>query len=692
MSDHGTTSPQSSCRLTSALFGFDVEIWRTFSAVLRPPPDETPAQFAEHHRVLHAIYCSENPGPWSNAHFPYQPDVMDVAQEAIETGKRGVVFMKAGQIGGTDCMINAQCWLKLHYPGPQLFMTSTDKVAIEFGRERFELILADMPPLAAKRITSVRGEILVKRFTDGKINLCGGQSVFNLQSSPYRIVVIDELDSLVADLGGTGDPLKLAEVRTDSFGGPTLILAYAHPTSKAQGAGKLYYTESDQRRGHIKHSCGGEFWIDWFSPVVVQCKPRLEGQTQQQAERDPDCYQFLCPHCGKPIGEEERVSMLRAGVRQKSVLPPEEAAKKRWIGVHASQLYTPAKPFRSFVERYIAAIGDDNAMRVFVNKVLGDVYEPKTKEIDESALRALMCVRRRERDPEFYSRKQVPPHVLFLTAGQDSRSTQFHFAIWGWGVREDLNQARHLCGWLIDWGEIAREYALTFTDAEYHVFDDLIYHRRLRSSLGRRTYQVRACGHDIGYQPTQIPIVRYCRTFPGRAMPVRGAAETPTSASHADYVRLSHARKFKVGDTEAVDDPALLLNTYLLKTDFYGMIDQRIEVPDMRLGPAGPERIGTRLVPRLNLPEDCGDLWFTHARNEYLGDGEKKGEKIWLHRGPNHLADCNTYAYALCLFFDPFAGNLTAAEHEQRENESGEAEDADDGPGRGGGGFDPAMG
>lgn len=661
----------------------NASIWRAGCDSVRPPEDLDPDQFAAKHRVLHAIYCVENPGPWPTTVFPYQPDAMNCVKEAITTGKRGIAFMKAGQIGGSDCMINGQLWLKLHYPGPQLFMTSTDKVAMEFGRERFELIIQDMAPLKARYIPSARGEILVKRFTDGKIVLCGGQSVFNLQSSPYRVVTIDELDSLLADLGGSGDPLKLAEVRTDSFQGETLIIAYAHPSMKGIGAGKLYYELSDQRRAHIKHSCGGEFWINWFDPAIIRCVPRLVGQTQEQASRDPDCYHMHCPRCNARISESERVAMLRSGVKQKSVLPPEEAAKKAWIGIHASQFYTPAKSMRSFAERYIAALGDENAMRVFVNKVCGDVYEPKVKSVDLSSLRQLAVVKRRTADPEFYSRGQVPPGVLFLTGGQDSRSTQLHFAIWGWGVRETIDKRRELCGWLIDWGEIERQYSLVFNESEFHVFDDLIYRRRFRSTIGDQGFSVRACAHDIGYQPTQIPLTRYCRSWPGRAFPARGAAETATSASRADYVRMGAAKKFKVGDVEEMDDGAMLFNSYLLKTNWYGFVDQRIEIADKLDG----QIIGTRKVPILTLPEDVSENWLEQSKNEFLGKGKKSNEMVWGHSGPNHLADCNTYAYGSALYLDPFAKNLTAEEYGQRKI-------APRTPPRGGGGsgHDAAMG
>lgn len=640
------------------------DLYAVYADALRPPPDLTQAQFAVAHRVLHSEYCVEHPGPWTFDFFPLQEDIMNCVDEAIATGKQGIVDMKGGQVAGTDAMITAQLKLKIYYPGPQLFMTATDKVAEEFGRQRFKLAIRDMKPLHRRLLEGEKGQILVKRFVDGNITLCGGQSVFNLQSSPYRIVVIDEVDSLSESMGGDGDPIKLAQVRTRSFSGETLIIAYAHPTTKEKGAGKIYYQQSDQRRAHIKHSCGHEFWIDFLK--VFRYAPR-EDQSLESAEKDPDCWYMACPGCAEKISDAERVAMLRGGIKQKSILPPQEAAKKTWIGVSGGQLYTPHRTIRSFAEEWIGTDcgRDEEAAKVFWNKTVGDVYETKTKKIDISALRSLAVVKTRENDPEYYRRGQVPPAVLFLTAGQDSRQSQFHYTVWGWGIREAVDGTRPLCGWLIDWGQIAREKSIIFHEAEYHVFDDLIYRRRFPCTDGERFFYVRAGAHDIGYQPTQIPIIRYCRNFTGRAMPCRGASETPTSASHAQFIDTAAAKKYKIGDSEVIDDPAMVMNTYMLKTDWYGRIDLRVEVADMRDG----KQIGTRKVPQLTLPADVGDRdehWLDQTKNEKLGNGKKKGEKVWTHEGPNHLADCNTYAYGVALSFDPHARNMTAEEYGQR--------------------------
>jgi len=675
--------------MSAPLINFPAMAAQWADEALRPPEEVTPAEFAKKNRVLHRVYCSENPGPWDDQKFPWQNQVMDAAQEAVRDGRRGVVLMKAGQIGGTDCMINAGFWLKVYLPGPQLFLTSTEGVAGEFGRERYANIIPDMAPLKKTYIPNPRGGILTKRFVDGKIQLCGGKSVFKLQSTPYRVIILDEIDSLAENLGKEGDPLKLAEIRLDSFDGQTLILAYAHPTTSDRGAARIFFKLSDQRRGFVTHKCGHEFYLQWQH---VRATP-VGGESQADAEQNPDCYHYHCPGCDAAITDAERTAMLRQTLVYKSTLPPEIARRKAWIGLHASQLYTPAKSIRSFAARWIDCAGDENAIRVFWNKILGEPYEPKVQKVDLSAFQSLIVVKRRANDPEFYLRGQVPPGVVFLTGGQDSRNAQLHFAIWGWGLRRCTNKTLAMCGWLIEYGIIDRTPATgVFTEADYHVFDDLIYRRKFFSTCGRRHFNVACCGHDIGYSATQIAIVQYCRNFPRRAIPVRGAAMTATSSCKAPFAAWGSAIKYKAGEVEVSDDASrcLNLNTYMLKTEFFGWThpDRRIEVPEILDG----QTVGVRRVAQLVLPEDVDDNFMESSKNEALEKGKKKNELVWMKTNPNnHFADCNTYALGLAHELDPFLKNRTADENPSPQRRMIPAGGGD----RGGGGrerFDPAMG
>jgi len=619
--------------------------------IIRPLPDYTPAEASEKWRVLHPEYCSERAGRWDNRCFPWQLHVMNMIQEALRKGKRGVVLMKGGQVGGTDCMICAMLWLKLYLPGPQLFMTSTDDAAKEFGRERFRNIIPDYAPLAERRLPG-RETDLIHRFVDGKIVLAGGQSIFKLQSTPYRVVVLDELDSLVANLGGEGDPLKLAEIRTDSFTGQTLIIAYAHPTTKERGAARLFYESSDQRRPMVKHDCGAEWYFQW---------PHFKCTGDKG---DPKAYDYVCPECGAVVTEEERQMMLRS-LEYKSVLPKAEAESKDWIGAQAGQFLSPFKPLSSFPARYVACEGRDTSLQVFFNKVVGESYEPKIKKIEDAEIRRLICVKRYPGDPEFYSKGQVPPFVQFLTAGQDSRTVQLHHAVMGWGLRRSIDGNAYLCGALIDWAILDRKYSLSFDAAEYHVYDDLIYLARFKGSVDSEAYEVKQCAHDVGYAPTQIPIITYCAGMSGRAIPCKGAALDATSACTSPYASWGRAILHKAGEIEVKDESsrALMLNTYMLKTDLADWLssnspddtkDRRIEIVDRVLG--------KRKVARMMFPEDVDDKFLNEIGSEELKRGKRKDELVWTKTRPNHFNDCVVQAMGLALNLEPFLNKMTKEE------------------------------
>ncbi len=581
---------------------------------------------------------------------------MNSVEEAIRTGRRGVVFMKGGQIGGTDCMINAMLWLKEYFPGPQLFLTSTDEVAGEFGRERFAPIIRDMEPLFKKYIAKKRGDILTKRFIDGKIQLCGGQSVFRLQSTPYRVVVIDELDSLKQDLGNQGDPLKLAEVRMDSFSGQTLMIAYAHPSTKERGAAKLFYELSDQRRGFVRHDCGHSFWLQWGH---VKATPSSDKMTPAQAENDPGCYAYYCPSCGAQISDAERVGMVR-GVEYRSTLDPEEAKRRPWIGVHASQLYSPAKTIRFFAARFIESREDEERIRVFYNKTLGEPYEPKLKESTVDDWRRLIVIPRRENDPDAYRRGQVPPGVRFLTAGQDSKSDLFHYAVWGWGLARTVEDRTVLRRWLIDWDTIKRkEKDLVIHTDELFVFDQLIYDRLYPTTYSSKLFfEVRECAHDTGWSPNAI--YEYTRHHEWRAIPTKGGNDT--SLSKNPIWREANRPRYKVGEEEfELDQPLIVFNTYQLKFAWYNSLTRMIDVFEYDDGRDKPPT-GKRRVNITTLPLDIDEEFLTQSCAEYLAPGKRKGEKSWEHKGDNHYADCNTYADALAQKINPFQGGLSFEE------------------------------
>jgi phage terminase large subunit GpA-like protein len=460
------------------------------------------------------------------------------------------------------------------------------------------------------------------RFVDGAIDLCGGKSINNLESNPYAMIVFDEWDRIALNL--LRDPIGLARSRSMSRAGRSLVYGWGHPTSKEIGVGQAYWNLSDRRRGFVIHAaCGHEFYLQW------------------DHVRDGAYY---CPNCGSEIPDGERHAMSRRLVL-KSSLPPEVAATRKWIGWHFSHLYYPHILVSEMWTDWLRCEGDDAATETFVNKRLGECHEAKKIVISPEAL--WKCIDKREP----FMRGQVPRWVRFLTAGQDSRQMELHYAIWGWGLRRIDKETTMVSAALVDWGVVPRVKSETFYESEYHVFDKLIYDRTFDRGM-----KVWACGHDAGYAPTQIAIHTYCRCHQGRAFPTKGANLKHSSSSMAPYIRRGNALNIELKNGEILrDERQWILNTFTLKQDWYGWIGQERTLVD------------GRVAQMICLPTDVEAEFIKQSSSEYLTIGERNGELVWKHAGANHWADCNTIAQAMYLKDDRLQDRLTADEA-QRAN------------------------
>ena len=627
-------------------------------AVARPPEDLTPSEWNERYIHLSRVE-SVLPGRWSHEPFPFLAPMADEFLKALRAGKN-LAIIKAGQVGVSRVVLNWANYLKAMFSGSILYMTSVVEVAKEFSRDRLDRDLDTCEPLKAKALRGRKaGELVaIKRFVDGKMVLVGGKAVSGYESVPYPFVIVDEYDSLQDELLGRGDPLANVEIRLDaaaSMGARTQVIAFAHPTTIERGAGKLYYRSSDQRRAFVRcvHCGSHDHWLSWEH---VQVLP--EGEERQEvAERNPDRYVYVAPCCGVEISDSDRAAMVRA-VEFRSTLEPEEAEKKRWVGLHISQLYS-GKSLHFLAEKWIEGIDDPGKRKVFVNKRLGEVYREVTREADPEAWEA--CKPPSGSQLEF-ELGQVPSWVQFLTAGQDSRSSQLHWAIWGWGMVRDAGELLRLCGAPVAVGVVPRQPPRpTLEAADLAVFDQLLYDRRWpRLGEGGGDLWVAMGLHDSGWQP--VAVYSYCLgRRDGRAFPATGAGLDEVSAARTQIVQMGVRPGFKdpvTGESyrEAHEQKATL-NTFVLKGELVGMVDTKFPLPD------------GSMMGRVVLPRNAPPEYVAQSGSEYLARNDK-GKLEWRHRGPNHWADCNTQALGAALYL---ARDLRETADEQRERERAES-------------------
>lgn len=616
--------------MTSALLEAP-DMAQAYAAAMRPVEDIRPSEFAEQYRWLKEG-TTDKPGPWNNDVFPDLVDIMDCVQEAIETGKTGLVLMKSGQGGGSEAIINALAWLSHRYGGPMLYLISKDSMARRFGKERFEYLVRTCEPIKRKALLGRQNgeKMQFKPLTDGNFTIVGGRSVSNIESLPYRIVVIDEIDSLSKELDGQ-DLIEVAGIRTEAMTGKTLIIAFAHPTTEDKGAGRLYYEFSDQRRATIVcPHCGGNVPLVWEN---VRSLPH-EGQRIDEAERDHTTYKLVAPCCGSVITDGERYAGIMERPKQISQLDPAIAEKKTWIGVHFSRLSKLNKSIASIAQAYIRGLDDPSIMRTFRNKTIGDVHEVEITRTEADDWRRLVILPRSEHDMEAYRLGTVPPGVRYLTAGQDSRATQLHWTVWGWGSVLGEAGEKRLCAWLIDCGIVEREKNLTLDIKDLNALDAFLYARSFpQPSTGENLWVLQGF-HDSGWQPN--PVYEYCSRHRGKAFPCKGdSLEDDRAVGHAP-VRWNSLPPYQIGTRVVKDEAAKLaiVNTFTLKETWLG------KVPRTFRDAKGNERLEIR------LPVDVPEQFIAESASEYMAVSARNNRKIWKHKGPNHFSDCNIYAFA----------------------------------------------
>ena len=577
---------------------------------------------------------------------------MDAAQEAVEQAKVGVVLMKSGQGGGTQAMLNVAGWAKELLPGPLAYVCAKDDQATEMARTRIKPMIRGSAPLNARaQWGRTAGELVNRfRFLDGPWMVVGGRAVTNLEAFPQRIILFDELDSIQDEFtGGKGDPLANALIRMASFTVPTLAIVLAHPTTVERGAGKLYYEESDQRRAFAPCAhCGEEFWLQWDH---VRVFPGVD-ETPEEAARRPDRYSYVTPCCGAMLEDGDRWWMADR-TTQRSTLAPEVAARKRWIGVHFSWLYMRSKTLEEIAYNWIKSEHKPAERRVVVNKQFGDVYREVAREADPDAWRACVVTD----GPGAYDMGTVPEEVQFLTAGQDSRGAELHWAVWGWGLVRDVGGLGHLCGWLIACDVERRVPPRPVLEAaDLAVFDQLLYDRewpRAPGAAGSPGWVAMGL-HDAGWQPIAAYMYSLGRRD-GRALPSKGAGLDEISAARTQPIAMQTRPGFRDPVTgehfrEAHEQHAII-NTYTLKSEIVGMVDASF-----------PRLRGDAMQRRVVLPRDVPARFLAESGSEYLTRNDK-GRLEWRHRGPNHFADCNVMALAAALYL---ARDLRETAEEQR--------------------------
>lgn len=294
-------------------------------------------------------------------------------------------------------------------------MQPTLELARSWSKLRLVPMLRDSPALRRligdPKSKKTGQEILEKQFPGGQLAIAGANAPGGLAGRPRRAVLGDEIDRWPLSAGTEGDPIGLASKRTSNFW--NRIRGWiSSPGNKGESRIWELWERSDQRR----------FWIPCphcEEPQVLAWK-NVSWPSEVDDETAAREAAYTCEHCGADWDDTERHEAVGRGTWRKG--RPEV---RTIAGFHLSALYSPWLSIRDLVLEWLQAQGNPEALKVFINTRLAELWRDAKLEIELDELVA----RREDYGP------RVPEEVLAITCGVDVQGDRVEAEVVGWGKR-----------------------------------------------------------------------------------------------------------------------------------------------------------------------------------------------------------------------------------------------------------------
>jgi len=387
--------------------------------MLRPPKLLSVSQWSDANRILVSEGSAE-PGRWRTDRAPYQREIMDAF---TQPGVWQIVIMASAQCGKTEMEINMMGRAIDVDPGPILFIQPSDGFAEDFSKRRVAPMIRACPVLRSKvyeaRSRDAGNTITMKVFPGGSVAFTGANSPTELAGRPVRYIFMDEIDRFPASAGTEGNPIKLAEKRSETFRHNRKIVKTSTPTIKGFSNIERAYAVGTQEEWHTQCPHCGEFSYIRFQNIEFR-KEEYTDEANERQYRVSD-VRWKCPFCN---GETDEYTAKRCPAKWVSKNP--QALDNGIRSFRLNAFMSPWSDWPSIALEFLNAHDDPELLKVFFNTVLGETWELK----DRSGAPESMLSRR-----EVYE-AEVPSGVLILTMGVDTQDNRLEYEVVGWGRDE----------------------------------------------------------------------------------------------------------------------------------------------------------------------------------------------------------------------------------------------------------------
>lgn len=455
------------------------------------PPSLSVAEWADEYRYLSSEASSKR-GKWKSLCFQVKPQ-QDVTDPAV----RALVLMWCSQLGGKTEVVNNTIGRFIDLdPRPMLLLQPTVEMGETWSKDRLAPMLRDTPRLKGKVRDSKSREsgttILHKVFLGGHLSIVGANAPSGLSSRPIGALFCDEVDRYPPSAGNEGDPIALAEKRTESFWDAVKIYT-STPTIKGASRIEVEFEQTDKNY--------------WFCPCpgCKQMQTLKWAQVRWDDGRPEEAW-YECESCKMRWTDDQRRWAIEFGEWRAT------AAFNGKRGYHLNGIYCLFKQQRGFrnrlhqmvVQFLEAKAGGKETLKTWTNTFLAETWEEEGEQPDVNVIEARA---------ENYG-PQLPAGVLALVAVGDAQQDRLEGLILGVGLGYEL--------WAIQTG---RFMGSPERDEVWQAFDQFIQ-QEFEHPSGSKLRVVRTF-IDSGHKPEAV--YRFCKPRHARGVfPIKGAT-TPGS-------------------------------------------------------------------------------------------------------------------------------------------------------------------
>lgn len=427
------------------------------------------------------------PGPYRTSRTPYVRGIGDCL--SVTSPFETVIWIAGAQVAKTRTGLNWVGSVIDNTPGPMLFVLPTVDLAKKVSKQRLGPMIEATPALRAKvaeaKSRDSGNTMFEKEFPGGMLLMTGANSAAGLRSMPIRFLYGDEIDAWPDDIDGEGDPLDLAEARTNTFARRKIFYT-STPTVKGLSKIEKAFDRSDKRFYFVPcPHCGHKQTLKWKDAAGAYC---LTFKRDEHGRIIKGSVGYICEACGVIIEERHKPYMLEHGE-----WIPTAPGDGKTAGFHLSSLYSPLgwKSWEEIARQFLRSKDDPSKLKTFVNTVLGESYTEDGDEVDPNSLKSRL--------EEFPA--EVPAGVGVLVAAVDVQADRLEVKVKGYGEEEE--------SWDIAFQQIHGD------PGQQDVWDDL--DTFLRTEFQHESgamMGIRAAAVDSGFQSEMV--YRFCKARASR--------------------------------------------------------------------------------------------------------------------------------------------------------------------------------